>query len=48
VREQRAEWEALGVETIIVGAGAVPFHVGSVDDVELLAAALVEPDPGSS
>jgi probable F420-dependent oxidoreductase len=48
VREQRAEWEALGVETIIVGAGAVPFHVGSLDDVELLAAALVEPDPGSS
>jgi alkanesulfonate monooxygenase SsuD/methylene tetrahydromethanopterin reductase-like flavin-dependent oxidoreductase (luciferase family) len=48
VREQRAEWDLLGVETLIVGAGAVPFHVGSLDDVELLAAALVEPAPGST
>jgi probable F420-dependent oxidoreductase len=41
VREQRAEWEELGVETIIVGAGAVPFQVGALDDVELLAEALI-------
>jgi alkanesulfonate monooxygenase SsuD/methylene tetrahydromethanopterin reductase-like flavin-dependent oxidoreductase (luciferase family) len=40
VRAQAAEWAALGVETLIVGAGAVPFHVGGGDDVELLAHAL--------
>jgi alkanesulfonate monooxygenase SsuD/methylene tetrahydromethanopterin reductase-like flavin-dependent oxidoreductase (luciferase family) len=40
VRAQREEWEELGVETIILGAGAVPFHVGALDDVEALAAAL--------
>jgi alkanesulfonate monooxygenase SsuD/methylene tetrahydromethanopterin reductase-like flavin-dependent oxidoreductase (luciferase family) len=40
VREQAAEWEQLGVETLIVGAGAVPFQVGALDDVELLAHAL--------
>lgn len=40
VREQAATWESLGVETLIVGAGAVPFHVGSADDVALLAEAL--------
>ncbi|HEX5614606.1 MAG TPA: LLM class flavin-dependent oxidoreductase [Acidimicrobiia bacterium] len=40
VREQAAEWEALGVESIVLGVGAVPFHVGSTDDVELLVSAL--------
>jgi probable F420-dependent oxidoreductase len=40
VREQQAEWAALGVETLIVGPGAVPFQVASLDDVELLATAL--------
>ena len=40
VREQQAEWAELGVETLIVGPGAVPFHVAALDDVELLAAAL--------
>jgi alkanesulfonate monooxygenase SsuD/methylene tetrahydromethanopterin reductase-like flavin-dependent oxidoreductase (luciferase family) len=40
VREQAATWAGLGVETLIVGAGAVPFHVGSADDVALLAEAL--------
>jgi len=40
VREQQAEWAELGVETLIVGAGAVPFQVGALDDVELLATAL--------
>jgi alkanesulfonate monooxygenase SsuD/methylene tetrahydromethanopterin reductase-like flavin-dependent oxidoreductase (luciferase family) len=40
VREQAATWAGLGVETLIVGAGAVPFHVGAADDVALLAEAL--------
>jgi alkanesulfonate monooxygenase SsuD/methylene tetrahydromethanopterin reductase-like flavin-dependent oxidoreductase (luciferase family) len=40
VREQAEEWEALGVETIIIGAGALPFQVGNLDDVTLLAHAL--------
>ena len=40
VREQQAEWAALGVETLIVGPGAVPFQVAALDDVELLATAL--------
>ena len=31
------EWAALGVETLICGLGSVPFHVGSLDDVELVA-----------
>ncbi len=41
VREQASEWAALGVETLIVGAGALPFQIGSEADVELLAGALV-------
>jgi alkanesulfonate monooxygenase SsuD/methylene tetrahydromethanopterin reductase-like flavin-dependent oxidoreductase (luciferase family) len=40
VREQVAGWEALGVETLIAGVGAVPFHVSRRDDVELLGHAL--------
>ena len=40
IREQVAGWDDLGVETIIVGPGAVPFAVTTVDDVELLAHAL--------
>ena len=36
VREQVAQWEALGVDTLIAGVGAVPFHVSSRDDVEML------------
>ena len=40
VREQLAVWGGLGVETVILGAGAVPFHVGHPDDVELLALAV--------
>jgi probable F420-dependent oxidoreductase len=38
---QREEWEALGVETLIVGAGPLPFSVSTLDDVELLAHALL-------
>ncbi|MDQ1519329.1 MAG: hypothetical protein QOI55_402, partial [Actinomycetota bacterium] len=40
VRAQAAVWDGLGVETLILGVGAVPFQVGALDDVELLAHAL--------
>jgi alkanesulfonate monooxygenase SsuD/methylene tetrahydromethanopterin reductase-like flavin-dependent oxidoreductase (luciferase family) len=40
VREQAAGWAGLGVETLILGVGAVPFHVGAADDIDLLAEAL--------
>jgi alkanesulfonate monooxygenase SsuD/methylene tetrahydromethanopterin reductase-like flavin-dependent oxidoreductase (luciferase family) len=43
VREQTAAWTELGVETLILGVGAVPFHLVSDDDVELLASALTAP-----
>ncbi|MGH8976766.1 MAG: LLM class flavin-dependent oxidoreductase [Acidimicrobiia bacterium] len=38
VREQVAEWDSLGIDTIILGAGAVPFQVTGIDDVGRLAA----------
>jgi probable F420-dependent oxidoreductase len=41
VRAQVAEWEALGIDTIICGLGAVPFQVGPLDDVEMVASAVV-------
>jgi probable F420-dependent oxidoreductase len=40
VREQVVAWEDLGVETLVLGSGAVPFAVTTVDDVELLAHAV--------
>jgi probable F420-dependent oxidoreductase len=40
VHEQVAEWEALGVETLVVGLGAVPFAVTTVDDLQLVAHAV--------
>lgn len=40
VREQAAEWASLGVETLILGVGAVPFHIGDPGDVAALAEAL--------
>ena len=40
VREQAAVWEQLGVETLILGVGALPFQVGHPDDVEVLGQAL--------
>ncbi|MGZ4691931.1 MAG: LLM class flavin-dependent oxidoreductase [Acidimicrobiia bacterium] len=40
VQEQAATWAGLGVETLILGVGAVPFHVGAADDIALLAEAL--------
>jgi alkanesulfonate monooxygenase SsuD/methylene tetrahydromethanopterin reductase-like flavin-dependent oxidoreductase (luciferase family) len=39
VAEQLRGWQELGVETLVLGVGAVPFQVVSPDDVELLAAA---------
>ena len=36
VREQVGEWNTLGVDTIILGVGAVPFQASTTDDVELL------------
>ncbi|HUP69811.1 MAG TPA: LLM class flavin-dependent oxidoreductase [Acidimicrobiales bacterium] len=39
VREQVAGWEALGVATLIVNLGAVPFSVTTTDDVEVVASA---------
>jgi len=39
VREQLQRWRGLGVSTLIVGAGALPFVVASPDDVEMVAAA---------
>jgi probable F420-dependent oxidoreductase len=40
VREQAEEWAGLGVETLIVGLGAVPFAVTALDDLESVAHAL--------
>lgn len=37
---QVAVWEALGVETVIVSAGPLPFSVYALDDLDPLAAAL--------
>jgi probable F420-dependent oxidoreductase len=39
VQAQVRTWEGLGIETLVLGAGAVPFHVGGKDDLALLAAA---------
>ncbi len=40
VAEQAQEWAGLGIETLVVGLGAVPFAATTVDDLELLAAAV--------
>jgi alkanesulfonate monooxygenase SsuD/methylene tetrahydromethanopterin reductase-like flavin-dependent oxidoreductase (luciferase family) len=40
LREQADAWAGLGVETLIVGLGAVPFAVTALDDLELVAHAL--------
>ena len=41
VRGQVRHWHSLGVSSLIVTAGAVPFALASADDVELLAEACV-------
>jgi alkanesulfonate monooxygenase SsuD/methylene tetrahydromethanopterin reductase-like flavin-dependent oxidoreductase (luciferase family) len=40
VREQAAGWADLGVETLILGVGAVPFAVTGLDDMALAAETL--------
>jgi probable F420-dependent oxidoreductase len=45
VREQAAEWEALGVDTLLLSVGPVPFSVTVADDVALAAASLVGDEP---
>ncbi len=40
VREQAQVWSDLGVTTIIVGAGALPFQIGALADVAVLAEVL--------
>jgi probable F420-dependent oxidoreductase len=49
VREQLGVWEELGVDELIVGAGAIPFALASPDDVEMIAAtcSLGAPCPAS-
>jgi alkanesulfonate monooxygenase SsuD/methylene tetrahydromethanopterin reductase-like flavin-dependent oxidoreductase (luciferase family) len=37
VAEQVGEWESLGVSSLVLTAGAVPFSLAAADDVELLA-----------
>ncbi|MEO7836290.1 MAG: LLM class flavin-dependent oxidoreductase [Acidimicrobiales bacterium] len=39
VREQLAMWEAVGVATVIVNLGALPFSVTTTDDLALVASA---------
>ncbi len=39
VREQVGVWGALGIETLILGTGVVPFQVSGLDEIEMLAAA---------
>ena len=41
VREQAAAWAALGVDTLILSVGPLPFSVSVPDDVALAAASLV-------
>lgn len=48
VREQVEMWADLGVETLILGVGALPFQVGSEADVDLLAAALIGAGGGAT
>jgi len=36
VRAQLHVWEALGIDTLMLGVGAVPFQVAARDDIELL------------
>jgi probable F420-dependent oxidoreductase len=40
VREQAAAWGELGVETLIVGPGCVPFQFAALEDLDPLAEAL--------
>ncbi|HEX4978795.1 MAG TPA: LLM class flavin-dependent oxidoreductase [Acidimicrobiales bacterium] len=42
VREQVGVWEALGVSTLVVNLGALPFSVTDTDDLDLVASALIQ------
>jgi alkanesulfonate monooxygenase SsuD/methylene tetrahydromethanopterin reductase-like flavin-dependent oxidoreductase (luciferase family) len=42
VRDQIAVWAALGVDTMVAGVGAVPFHVARRDDVEIIGCAFAQ------
>jgi len=35
VRAQIGEWEGLGIDTLVLGVGVVPFHVTGTDDVAM-------------
>ncbi|MEZ5170945.1 MAG: LLM class flavin-dependent oxidoreductase [Acidimicrobiia bacterium] len=48
VREQVDAWSDLGVETLILGAGPLPFSVTAPDDVEILAAVCADTGPTGS
>ncbi len=39
VGEQLERWADLGVDELVIGAGAVPFALTCADDVEMIAAA---------
>jgi probable F420-dependent oxidoreductase len=43
IHEQAAGWADLGIETLVVSTGAVPFAATTVDDLELVAAAVRAP-----
>jgi alkanesulfonate monooxygenase SsuD/methylene tetrahydromethanopterin reductase-like flavin-dependent oxidoreductase (luciferase family) len=43
IAEQAQEWASLGIETLVVGSGAVPFAATTLDDLELVAAAVRSP-----
>jgi len=47
IREQLAGWGELGVETVILGVGAVPFQIGHLDDVEALAEVCCDRGPAA-
>ena len=43
IQEQAEAWAGLGIETLVVSTGAVPFAATTVDDLELVAGAVREP-----
>jgi alkanesulfonate monooxygenase SsuD/methylene tetrahydromethanopterin reductase-like flavin-dependent oxidoreductase (luciferase family) len=42
VREQAIGWRDLGIETLMLNPGCVPFQIAALDDLEPLAAALTD------
>ena len=37
LRAQIGAWEGLGIETLVLGVGVVPFHVTNADDIAMFA-----------